>query len=69
MPTQLEFNRALQLLRRAWICVDYWDHNCKLSSEIQYFLSEHLNDFKTKPPQEAQRTTHGLQKPRCPDGP
>ncbi len=38
--------KALILLRKAFVPVDYWDHNGNLSLEINAFLKEHNCEVK-----------------------
>lgn len=37
---KIDFEQALQLLRRAWITVDFWNHKGKQSMEIERFLEK-----------------------------
>jgi len=38
--TKDKLQKAIQLLKQAWGCIDYWDHNGSLSKQIKTFTKE-----------------------------
>jgi hypothetical protein len=58
---------ALQLLRKAWVSVDYWSPNCDLSLEIKSFLAEMGHPIKYRVPSTLKPEAWNDYSGSCPD--